>query len=128
MLPLSWEFLPNDAPQDLHLCRGQVALLVLGVHVEHVECLLPRRPVVDEPQPASLAPTPCAPPEFAEASGARNQRPLLGPQQQRQLQSPILVLVDEPAQPRRENTGLEQRHRSPYFIGVSSASPCDRSG
>src|SRR5947207_15916052 len=100
MLPLSWEFLPNDAPQDLHLCRS----------------------VVDEPQPASLAPTPCAPPELAEASGARNQRPLLGPQQQRQLQSPILVLVDEPAQPRREHRGLEELHRSLYAIGVRDAS------
>src|SRR5437016_1999700 len=122
MLPLSWEFLPYDASQDLHLRRGQVALLVLGVHVEHVECLLLRRPVVDEPQPASLAPTLCAPPELAETSGARNQRPLLGPEQQSQLQSPILVLVDERAQPRREDRGLEEPHRPLYAIGVPAAS------
>jgi hypothetical protein len=33
MLPLSWESLPYDSPQDRHLCGGEVALLVLGVHV-----------------------------------------------------------------------------------------------
>src|SRR6266487_85253 len=118
MLPLSWEFLAYDSPQDLHLCRGEVALLVLRVHVEHIKCLFLRCPVVDEPQPASLAPTLCAPPELSEASGARNERPLLGPEQQRQLHSPILVVVDEPAQPRREDGGLEEPHRSLYAIGV----------
>jgi len=82
----------------------------------------PECPIVDEPQPASLAPTSCAPPELAEAAGALNQRPLLGPEQQSQLQSSILVLVDEPAQPRREDRGLEEPHRPLYAIGVLGAS------
>src|SRR5713226_7312138 len=30
MLPLSWEFLPHDASQELHLYRGEVALLALS--------------------------------------------------------------------------------------------------
>src|SRR5229473_1699121 len=42
MLPLSWEFLPYDSPEDLHLCRGEVAALALGVHIGHIKCLLLR--------------------------------------------------------------------------------------
>src|SRR3989338_2517680 len=52
---LSSEFFPNELAERPSLCPYQVPLLVLRVHIQHVERLLARHPVVDDAQPTPLA-------------------------------------------------------------------------
>src|SRR5436190_13572033 len=78
----SFAFLPVVSPQLAGLRGGEVALLRCRVRVQHVERLLASRPVVDDPQPASLADTGLRPAHFPEAARARNYRALLRSQHQ----------------------------------------------
>src|SRR5471032_1882986 len=109
----SLEFLPNDSAQLAGLRGGEVALLRFRVRVQHVERLLASRPVVDDPQPASLAATGLRPAHLPEAARAGNYGALLRPQDQGDLELTIRLVVEMPSERSREYGRLNEPHRMP---------------
>src|SRR3990172_5245410 len=117
-MPLpSSEFLPNESSERTDLGRGQVPLLVLGVHVQHVERFLRRLPVVDDPQASPLPASLCRPSHLAQAAAARDNRPLLGAEYQRQLEGQVFLVPKQGRDALRES-GLSTK-RTVYYKPVA---------
>src|SRR2546425_12925003 len=96
MLRPSLELLSNELAEGACLRRSQIALLALGIRVEHVERLLDRRPVVDHPQATALPSPWPRPPQLAKPAAASNDWALFRPQHERDLQAAIVLVVDQP--------------------------------
>src|SRR5262245_28613970 len=102
----SFEFLTNHSAELPCLGRREITLLRLRIGVDHIEGLVARCPIVDDPQAAALPSTGCRPPDLAQAARALDDGPLFRPQNQGDLKLPIpFVLVEMPA----ERSG---KHRS----------------
>ena len=116
----SFEFLPNHSTELPGLGRRQIALLGLRVDVHHVERLVAGGPVVDDPQPAALAPAGGCPPDFAQAVGPLDDGPLFRPQHERDLQLAIPSVVEMRSDRGREHVRLDEPQGSlVYAIGAS---------
>ena len=114
MLRPSFEFLANQAPELANLSRCQVALFGFRVGVQHLEGLFARCPVVDHPKPTALPHAAGSPPDLPETARALDDRPLLGPQHQRDLELPISFVVEVPSERGCEDVRLDEPHLSNY--------------
>ena len=92
----SLEFLSHELSQQARLRWRQVLLFILRIGIQHVERLFSRSPVVDYAQPTALAGPWHSPAYFPNTTRAPDDRPLLRPQHQRDLQAPVRLIVVEP--------------------------------
>src|SRR5262245_52889563 len=129
MLCSSCEFLPNEFGECLELCGRQIALLVLGIEIKHVDRLACRIPIVDEPNSSSFAATRCSPTEFPQAAPALYDGALGGPKQQCQLEGTVRVIVKMSPDGSSKHWSLDKLHVTWYANGVQLRKRCaPRSG
>src|SRR5688572_2748935 len=91
----SLELLSNELAERPTLCWSELALLVLGVRVEHVERFLFGRPVVDHAEAAALSSAWSRPAQLPNAAVAANDWSLFWPEHERDLQAAIALGVEQ---------------------------------
>lgn len=99
----------------------QVALFILRVEIEHVADVLFRRPVINEPNPTSFPATFGCPTQLAKPATPADQYALFGPQDERELERPLLLVGEMLANQRGEHRRLNEAHGVMYAIGVLPA-------
>ena len=98
-------------------------MFVLPVQEEHVERLAGFVPVVDHPEPTPLAASGGTPPDLAQATGASDQWPLLGSEQESNLKGSVVIIVELLTDEFGEDMRLDEAHILLYAIGAEVAIP-----
>lgn len=121
-LLLSRELLAYHASQRADLCRRQIALLILRVHLRQLAQVVIDGAIIDRTNAAALPAPLSAPAQLPQAGTAWYERPLLWAQTQRGLHRAILLIIKVPSETGGEDWRLNEAHAELRAIGVVGAS------